>query len=140
MTQKTLFLAFDYGTSNIGVAIGQNITKSATALSPLVSNCKIPPWNKIDDLINDWQPQALVVGIPYKINGNNLTTTKLAQNFVLQLKRHYNLPVYTAAEHLTTKIARTEIFKQGGYRALQKESIDSVAARIILEEWLNTID
>ncbi|MDR1057180.1 MAG: Holliday junction resolvase RuvX [Coxiellaceae bacterium] len=137
MEEKTIFLAFDYGTRNIGVAVGQKITKSATALPPLVAKNRTPPWNKIDNLIKNWQPKALIVGVPYKINGGNLAITKLAQNFIKQLKKRYNLPVYAAEEHLTTKAAREEIFKQGGYRALQKESVDSMAAKIIFEEWVS---
>jgi len=139
MEEKSIFLAFDFGTKNIGVAVGQKITKSATPLAPLVVKNTQLPWNKIDALIKNWQPNALVVGVPYQINGEELTTvTKLAQDFILQLQNRYNLPVYAAEERLTTKAARAELFEQGGYRALQKESIDSVAAKIILEDWINT--
>jgi putative holliday junction resolvase len=137
MEEKTIFLAFDYGTINIGVAVGQKITQSATTLAPLVAKNMIPPWDKIDTLIKNWQPTALIVGVPYQFNGEELPVTKLAQNFIKQLKKRYNLPVYPAEERLTTKAAREEIFKHGGYRALQKESVDSMAAKIILEEWMN---
>ena len=137
MGEKTIFLAFDYGTRNTGVAVGQKITKSATALAPLLSKNCIPPWDKIDDLIKNWQPQALVVGIPHSIDGSDLKVTKFARNFINQLKKRYELPVYEVEEQLTTKAAREEIFKRGGYRALQNESVDSQAAKIILEEWMN---
>lgn len=136
MEEGNIFLAFDYGTRNIGVAVGQKITKSASALAPLVAKNLIPPWEKIDILIKNWHPCALVVGVPYKIDGGELKVTKLAQGFIAQLEARYKLPVHAAEERLTTKAARAEIFNRGGYKALQNESIDSLAAKIILEEWL----
>jgi putative Holliday junction resolvase len=138
--KKIIFLAFDYGTRNIGVAVGQKITKSATVLAPLIAKNVILLWNGIDKLVRTWQPQALVVGVPYKIDGGAMRVTSLAKNFIEQLKNRYQLPVYEAEERLTTKAAREEIFMRGGYRALQRESIDSLAAKLILEEWINTCE
>ena len=138
MNKENIFLAFDYGTKNIGVAVGQEITRSASTLSPLRSKNLILPWEKIDELVENWKPQALIVGVPYTIDNKELKVTSLAQNFIEQLKKRYNLPVYDAEERLTTKAARAEIFERGGYRALQNISIDSEAAKIILEEWMNT--
>ncbi|MBU0744897.1 MAG: Holliday junction resolvase RuvX [Gammaproteobacteria bacterium] len=139
MDEATIFIAFDYGTRNTGVAVGQKITGSATPLTPLLSKNQIPPWDKIDELVKTWQPHALVAGVPHKIDDSDLPVTKLAQNFIEQLKDRYKLPVYSIEERLTTKAAREEIFKRGGYKALQNESVDSEAAKIILEDWMNTI-
>lgn len=135
--QESIFLAFDYGTRNIGVAVGQTITQSATVLVPLLAKRGVPPWSEIDKLVKNWQPQALVVGVPYKIDGGDLKVTSLARNFIAQLEFRYKIPVHAAEERLTTKAAREEIFKHGGYRALQSESVDSFAAKLILEEWMN---
>lgn len=138
MDEKTIFLAFDYGTRNIGVAVGQKITKSATVLAPLLAKNAVPPWEEIDKLVKNWQPEALVVGVPYQINGSDLKVTPLAKNFIVELKKRYQLPVYAAEERLTTKAAREKIFERGGYKALQNESVDSLAAKLILEEWLGS--
>lgn len=139
MSDKNIFLAFDYGTRNTGVAIGQKITKSATVLSPLISKNNTPPLEKIDILVKEWNPSALIVGVPYQMDGSDFKVTKFAQNFIEKLKHRYNLPVYAAEERLTTKAARAEIFERGGYKALQNNSVDSEAAKIILEEWMNTV-
>ena len=138
MDEKNIFLAFDYGTTNTGVAVGQKITRSATVLTPLISKNTVLPWEKIDDLIKTWNPHALVVGVPYQFDGSEFEVTKHALNFIAQLKKRYKLPVYPAEECLTTKAARAEIYKRGGYKALQNKSIDSEAAKIILEAWMNT--
>ncbi len=134
--ENSIFLAFDFGTKNIGVAVGQKITKSATALAPLRAKKGIPWWEEIDALVKNWQPVALIVGMPYKFDGSDLKVTKLVKRFIEQLKKRYQLPVYSTEELLTTKAAREEIFARGGYKALQNESVDSVAAKIILEEWM----
>ena len=136
MDEKNIFLAFDFGTRNIGVAVGQKVTKSATVLAPLLAEKGNPCWENIDKLIKDWQPIALVVGVPYRLDGSDLKVTKLAKKFIEQLKKRYQLEVYAAEERLTTKAAREEIFARGGYKALQNESVDCVAAKIILEEWM----
>lgn len=138
MDEKNILIAFDYGTRNIGVAVGQKITQSATALEPLIAKNSIPPWETIDQLIKNWQPHALVVGMPHTADGSDLKVTKLAKKFIEQLKKRYSLPVYESEEHLTTKAARAELFQQGGYSALQNRSIDSEAAKIILEDWMNS--
>ena len=138
MEEKNIFIAFDYGTRNIGVAVGQKITKSANTLPPLIAKDSVPPWDKIDQLVKNWRPHALIVGMPHKADGSDLQVTKLAKNFIKELEERYKLPVYETEEHLTTKAARSKIFEQGGYKALQNKSIDSEAAKIILEEWMNT--
>jgi putative holliday junction resolvase len=134
--EKNIFIAFDFGTKNIGVAVGQKITKSATVLAPVHAQNGDPNWIEIDALIKNWQPNALIVGMPYKIDGSDLKVTKLVRKFIDNLKTRYHLPVYSIEERLTTKSARAEIFSRGGYKALQTESVDSVAAKIILEDWM----
>ncbi len=137
MTGPEIYLAFDYGTVNIGVAVGQKVTKSATVLSALKSKNRVIPWEQIDKLISNWYPSALVVGVPHTVDGKDLKITVLARQFISQLQLRYSLPVYEVEEMLTTKSARAEIFNKGGYKALQNESVDSFAAKIILEAWMN---
>ncbi|EKD23234.1 MAG: hypothetical protein ACD_82C00190G0002 [uncultured bacterium] len=136
--ENNIFIAFDFGTKNIGVAVGQLITKSATVLKPLYAIKGVPDWKCVDKIILDWNPTALIVGVPYKFDGTEFPVTKLARNFIEQLIQHYHLPVHAAEERWTTKTAKEEIFARGGYKALQKESVDCMAARLILEEWMQT--
>ena len=140
MKKKLIFLAFDYGTRNIGVAIGQPITSSATMLPQLVSKNFIPPWGKIDKLISSWNPSAIVIGVPYKLDGTSLRTTNLAKKFITKLKDRYHINVYSANEVLTTKEAKSIFFQQKEHNLLQIKSIDSLAAKLILEEWMSNIN
>ncbi len=130
-------LAFDFGMKRIGVAVGQTFTRTANPLVILNAQQGIPNWQQVADLIKSWCPHALIVGIPLNMDGTPQPLSKAAQNFAKNLQERYHLPVYEVDERLSTKAARDEVFTQGGYRALQKKSIDSVAAQIILMDWMN---
>ena len=135
LEQNQVFLSFDFGTKRIGVAVGQTITKTATALKIIHAKEGVPNWQEVAALIKEWQPAGLVVGIPMDLAGKKQQMTQRAKNFAKQLEQ-FNLPVYPADESLTTKEARRQLFDKGGYRALEKNPIDSLAAKIILEAWL----
>ena len=134
-TQK-IVLGFDFGMKRIGVAVGQTITKSARPLTTLKANQGIPQWEVLNKLIKTWQPDALVVGIPLNMDGTEQPLTQAATAFSNELKQRYEVPVYGMDERLSTKDARERLFNQGGYKALQKGQVDSVAAQLILQNWL----
>jgi len=133
---NAIFLSFDFGTKNIGIAAGQTITKTATPLKVVHAKNGVPNWHEITALIEQWRPQALVVGIPVALDGTPHRLTTLAQEFADNLHQRYNLPVHEAEERLTTKAARAEIYEAGGYKALQTKSVDCAAAVLIFEEWV----
>lgn len=138
MTNNTLtiLLGFDFGTKHIGIAVGQTITQSARALTTLKAEKGVPEWDALDALMKTWQPQALVVGIPLNMDGTEQPLTELAKQFANLLRERYQLPVYDMDERLTTVAAKEQLFTQGGYRALDKKDIDSLAAQLILQNWL----
>lgn len=134
---EKIFLGFDFGMRNIGTAVGQLVTKTATPLKIILAKNGTPNWDEVGKLIKEWNPDALVVGIPFDMDGNEIERiTKAAQKFLQELKKHFNLPTYAADERLTTKAARERIYESGGYKALQKTPIDSIAAKLILEGWM----
>jgi putative Holliday junction resolvase len=131
-----VFLGFDFGMKRIGVAVGQQITASARPLRTLHATQGVPDWHLIGQLIKEWQPQALLVGIPRKIDGKRQYTTKLANKFADSLHERFSLPVHRVDERLTTVEARQQLFDEGGYRKLKSSEIDSYAAKLIVEQWL----
>lgn len=133
-----VYLGFDFGYKRIGMAVGQKITKRASPLATLNAKQGVPDWNKLQLVINSWRPEALVVGLPTCIDGTEQYTTVAAKNFSEQLRAHFSLPVFLVDERLSTVAAREELFAEGGYRKIKKSAIDSVAACIILEQWLRT--
>lgn len=132
-----VYLGFDFGYKRIGVAVGQRLTCSATPLNTLAAKQGIPDWDLIKNLINQWRPQALIIGLPTCIDDSELYTTKAAQRFAKQLTNKFSLPVHLVDERLSTVEAREQLFAQGGYRKLKNSEVDSIAACVILEQWLH---
>jgi putative Holliday junction resolvase len=130
-------LGFDFGTRSIGLATGQSITQSASPLAAIAAKGGVPIWQQLDAIIKDWQPAALIVGIPLALDGSELPITQAAKDFSVTLKNRYKLPVYGVDEQLTTRSAKEHLFDSGGYRALTKTNVDSVSAKIILETWFS---
>lgn len=128
-------LGFDFGTRRIGVAIGQQLTGTARPLTTLTSRDGGPDWAAITRLIEEWRPNALVVGIPLHMDGSEMELTHLATRFGNRLRGRYNLPVFTVDERLTSAEAELEL-REGGQR-LDKGAVDQVAAQLILQSWLD---
>lgn len=128
-------LGFDFGTRRIGIAIGQELTGTARPLTTLASPDGGPDWRAISRLIEQWHPDALVVGIPYHMDGSEMELTHLASRFGNRLQGRYNLPVFTVDERLTSDEA--ERLLREGDRPLDKGAVDQVAAQLILQSWLD---
>ncbi|KTD46172.1 putative ribonuclease [Legionella quateirensis] len=131
-----VYLGFDFGYKRIGVAVGQRLTCSASPVSTISAKSGVPDWNSVQKLITQWNPEALIVGLPTCIDDSELYTTSAARRFAKQLRKHFAIPVHLVDERLSTVEARGQVFDQGGYRKLRNTEIDSIAACIILEQWL----
>lgn len=131
-----VYLGFDFGYKRIGVAVGQVITQSARPLTTLDAKQGVPDWQMIGKLIKEWFPLALIVGLPTCLDDSEQYTTPAARNFAKQLRTRFALPVHLVDERLTTVEARAQLFAAGGYRKLKNTQIDSIAASLILEQWL----
>jgi len=131
-------LAFDYGTHCIGVAIGSPLTRQARALASVrVSRAGQPDWAALTRLIEAWQPRALLVGLPLNMDGTPTARTAAARKFGNRLKARYNLPVDMVDERLTTVLARQSLREAGVSGTRQKPRLDSEAARLILQSYLD---
>jgi len=131
-----VFLGFDYGFKRIGVAVGQSVTATARPLTTISAIEGEPCWNDIDKLFKEWQPEALVVGLPTCLDGTELYTTTAAKTFSEALSIRYYCPVHLVDERLTTVEARSRLFEYGGYRKIKRSQVDAIAAVLILEQWL----
>lgn len=135
MRKSKTVLGFDFGVKYIGVAVGSTEPVMAHPLSQLVVKEEIP-WEEIAKLIREWRPAVLVVGVPLNMDGTEQPITQLARQFLDALTERFKLPVFAVDERLTTVEARARLFSVGGIRALQKKAVDSVAAQLIVETWL----
>lgn len=128
-------LAFDFGTKSIGVAIGQRITGTARPLTAIKANDGTPDWTQFEKLLKEWQPELVVVGLPLNMDGTNQPLTDRARKFANRLHGRFGVKVELQDERLSTVEARAGLFERGGFRALNKGSVDSTSAVIILESY-----
>jgi putative Holliday junction resolvase len=142
--QRTL-LGFDYGKRRIGVAVGQEITATASPVETVPAKEGKPDWAAITRLIQEWRADALVVGLPLNMDDTEQEMTRAARRFANQLKGRYHLPVYMADERLTSYAAEhmlDEPLPNGKLRSRRQprqrdEQIDHLAAQLILTTFFN---
>lgn len=131
-------IGFDFGTKSIGVAVGQSITGTASPLSALKAKEGIPSWDIIEQLLKEWQPEQLVVGLPLNMDGTEQPLTQRAKKFGNRLHGRFGLTVSFQDERLTSTAAREELFNSGGFKKLEKGLVDSQAALLIVEDFLSS--
>lgn len=127
-----IMLGFDYGARKIGVAVGQTLTGTASALETLQAVNKRPDWKRISQLIAEWKPDALIVGYPLNTDDSETDATVPALRFSRQLEGRYHLKVHLADERFTSLEARHRLVK----KVKKTEIYDAVAAKLIIETWL----
>jgi putative Holliday junction resolvase len=133
-----LLLGFDYGSKQIGVAVGQVITGQARELCVLKAQNGVPDWQKVEALMREWQPDALIVGLPLNMDGSPSDMSARAEKFSRQLHGRFQLPVHTHDERLTTYAAKGERMARGQHAGSYREHpVDALAATLLLEGWLN---
>jgi putative Holliday junction resolvase len=132
-------LGFDYGERRIGVAIGQTITATAAPLKTIPNRGAKPDWHTIAKLIDEWLPDAIIVGIPKNGDSSRHVLEKAILNFCHALVNTFGLPVYTVDESYSSIEAYQHLKNQRGAgcrRRLTKGDIDRLAAAILLETWM----
>ena len=122
------FLAFDFSLKRVGVASGNTLTGSATPLTTLTQTGDAR-FDAIARLVREWQPAALVVGVPRHPDGAPHDNTARAQRFARQLATQFGLPVHEVDERYTSVAARAE----------GAADVDAAAAALILEQFLRTV-
>lgn len=128
-------LGFDFGTRSIGVAVGQRITGTARPLGALKAQDGTPDWNAVEKLLKEWQPDAVIVGLPLNMDGTEQPLTVRARKFANKIHGRFGVQVILHDERLSTVEAKAGLFEHGGYRALNKGKVDSASAVIILESF-----
>ncbi len=133
-------LAFDFGLKRIGLAVGDTLTRSAAARGAIAVSASGPDWTAILRAVQDCAPHVLVVGAPYNVDGEANGMTVRARQFAAELAARHALPVEQVDERYSSieATARLKAQRASGERRrrLRKEDIDSAAAVVILERWL----
>jgi putative Holliday junction resolvase len=137
MIQARTVLGFDFGLKNIGVAVGQELTGSASELTVIKAREGIPNWDDIQTVIDQWQPQLLVVGLPLNMDGSEQEMTVTARRFGNRLNGRFHLPVVWQDERLSTYEALEQLGVRDKMQAKKRSDVDRISAQLILQSWLN---
>lgn len=132
------FLAFDYGKKYIGVAVGSTVSGSAQGITTINNHDHTPDWQGIARVVEQWQPNAFVVGLPLNMDGSDTKITKKVKRFGETLADRYNLPVHMVDERLSTIAAKNALAEAGiSLKRRNKSKIDMMAAETILQGFLD---
>ena len=130
-------LAFDFGTKRIGIAIGNTLLRRASPLTTINEEKTEARFAAIAALLNEWQPGALVVGLPSNEDGTPHDLTALCRRFANRLKGRFDLPTILLDERYTSLAASAQLNEEGIHGMKQKSLIDQYAAQQILQAYLD---
>lgn len=132
LSEDSIILAFDYGLARIGVAIGNTVVKDTRPLTIIHWKKNQEKWKQITQIMEDWKPALVVVGVPRHKDGAPNSMTPVCENFANQINGRFN--VYVA--RVDERFSSVEV-EEGS-----DDYIDDLAAQVILEQWFreNFID
>ncbi|MGB5397892.1 MAG: Holliday junction resolvase RuvX [Gammaproteobacteria bacterium] len=130
-------LGIDYGKKRIGIATGQTITGTATPVTTLNQVNGEPDWAGLQQQIERWRPDALLVGIPYHTDGSESPMTETVRAFCRTLQQHFSQPIIEVNETLSSYEAEDLLRQHKKIGQHNKQEIDRMAAALIVQSWLD---
>ena len=132
-------LGFDFGQKRIGVSVGTRELGTARPLGVVDNVNGTPDWPAIDQLVTDWQPGLMVVGLPLDEDGSEQDITRHARGFIKRLRSRVSCDVVTCDERYSSIEASDAIRAQRASGQRRRRSthadVDATAAAVILERW-----
>ena len=128
-------LAFDFGLKQIGVAFGQTITNQSTGIKIIKAKNGVPNWNEIKTIVEEWNPNTLVVGLPINMDDSESDMSKLTRTFAKGLKDRIHKSVKLMDERLSSREAKNEVKEV--FKTFDATKADHIAASFILQSYLN---
>ena len=132
-------LTFDFGEKRIGVAAGETMLKVAHPLTTINAEENEVKFTKIANIIQEWRPVLLIVGLPMHMDGESHLLTQLAKKFAQRLEGRFNLPVMMLDERLSSAEASQNLSQTGIKGIKQKVMLDAVAAQSILQSYFDSL-
>jgi putative Holliday junction resolvase len=130
------YMALDLGDRYIGIALSDTLGMIARPLTVIRRTSRINDFNRYKELITEHQVQAIIVGLPYNMDGSEGRQAQWVRDYMAAFAQMVDLPIHLVDERLTTQEA-SEIMIQTG-RQPNKDEIDAVAAAVILQSYLDT--
>ena len=130
-------LAFDFGTRFIGVAVGDRGTALAHPLGHIDAEAGDARFARIAQLIDEWRPERLLVGLPLSDDGSEHDLTRRARRFGRQLSGRFGRPVEFADERYSSTAAEQSLRDMGRGGRQHKDDTHAVAAQLVLQDYLD---
>ena len=130
MPEETL-LAFDFGEKKIGIAIGNTLTRQARPLEIIFSEARVARFGRIEQVLQEWRPQRVVVGLPLDTDGSEQAATARCRRFANQLHGRYGLAVELVDERGSSREAQELLGNN--------DPDDAMAAAVILQRYLDAL-
>jgi putative Holliday junction resolvase len=131
-------LAFDFGEKRIGVAVGDMELGIAHPLQTISGESNESRFAAIGDIIAEWKPARLVVGLPFYLDGTEHELTRLCRKFARRLEGRFGVPTVMVDERLTSAEASQSLNEIGIRGRSQKAVLDQVAAQCILQSYFDS--
>ena len=122
-------VAFDFGTKKIGVAVGQTATYTSSPLQIIINKDNKVNWSEISILLNEWNPELIIVGKPLNMDGTDSEIMKQVEKFYEKLKNTFDVNLEYIDERLTTFEAK-QILEDTDI-----DQVDAIAAKILIDNW-----
>ncbi len=138
--REKIIIGFDFGLRHIGVAIGQSVTQTATPLATLTARDGVPDWSEVQEILEKWHPNDLVVGIPLHLDGTTQPMTFCARRFMNKLRTRFKIPTHAVDERLSTWEAKTrapvKIIHHPSKAKAHVDEMHAYAAVVLIEQWM----
>lgn len=130
-----LIMAFDFGTQKMGIAVGQTLIESATPLALFPMKDGIPHWQELHKIIQQYQPNLFLVGLPLNMDDSESELSARARKFARRLRHQTHIETWMVDERLSTRAARDVLSHYQAQGRGKKVSADSLAAALFIESW-----
>ena len=137
---KSSVIGIDFGEKRIGVAFSDSEKKISFSLDVIHREGKSFGIKKLKRLLSEREIESIVVGVPYRENGELLNESHEVFSYIESLKEHFQVPVLTWDERYSTVIAENAMLSADISREGRKAVIDKVAAQIILQSYLDSLN
>lgn len=138
MRAHARILALDVGEKRIGLSVSDPAGITAQPAGFLIRSARIDEdIRKIREIAEKHEAKLIVVGLPKMLNGSSSPQTRKVEDFISELREHSDIPVKTWDERLTTTSAEASLIESGMRRKARRRVIDSVAAQIMLQHYLD---
>lgn len=131
-------MAFDFGLRQIGVAVGNTLLRTTQSLPIIKARDGVPNWQAVEQVLQEWQPELLLVGDPLNMDGSDSELCERARKFARRLHGRFGLPFEMADERLTSFEAKHSSKELGHRGDFKRRPIDSLAAELVLQGWFST--